>query len=220
MTVVYNDARPAVTVSAAALDFGSQALGSIGPEQTVTVTNSGHRRLRPQSALTTTGNFVVSRDGCAGSTVAVGASCSVSIRFAPGSTGAMSDTLRLASDAPGSPHVVSLSGTGSLVGTAPGTTAAATSPKLRLLASTSKVRRGRSVRLRFNSSAAGTVTLDVVLKGKRIARVTKSVTAGNGSVTWNGKRSGRTAPRGLYTLRLRLRVGDASAVVSKLVRLR
>jgi hypothetical protein len=56
--------------------------------------------------------FSANWDSCYRMTLAPGASCSVPVRFQPPTTGVFHATLSLTSNAPGSPHNVSLSGTG------------------------------------------------------------------------------------------------------------
>jgi len=107
---------PAVSLSAP-LSFGSQNVGVASTAQTVTVTNSGNAALLisvggATIGGTNAGDFSKSADGCSNTTVAAGASCTVSIRFTPGAAGARSASLSIASNAAGSPHSVALSGTG------------------------------------------------------------------------------------------------------------
>ena len=51
-------------------------------------------------------------DGCGGQALAPGAACTVGVAFTPASRGAFDAVLAVVDDAPGSPHTVSLSGTG------------------------------------------------------------------------------------------------------------
>jgi len=68
-----------------ALGFGRQLVGTVGPSQTVTVTNPGHRPVRLAS-VTATGTFRES-DTC-GDVLAPQRSCAVTLRFAPNWAGA------------------------------------------------------------------------------------------------------------------------------------
>jgi hypothetical protein len=102
---------PAVQVSPATLGFGDRRVDETSTALSVTVTNIGN------SPLTVSGvtvsdptNFVELVNGCA--TVAASGSCTISVKFKPTSVGAKSATLSIVSDAAGSPHTVSLSGTG------------------------------------------------------------------------------------------------------------
>jgi hypothetical protein len=102
-------AEPAITLSATSLSFGSQQVATQSTAQTITVTSSG-------SAPVTFGTPVVSgdfveTDTCAGQTIAVGASCTFSVSFAPTQTGARSGSLTIYANISGGQASVSLSGT-------------------------------------------------------------------------------------------------------------
>jgi hypothetical protein len=106
---------PSVSLSATSLTFASQTVATASAAQTVTVTNTGGANLVIGTATiggTNAGDFSKSADTCAGATVAPAGTCSVSVRFTPAAAGARSGTLSISSNAAGSPHVVSLSGTG------------------------------------------------------------------------------------------------------------
>ncbi len=99
----------------ATLDFGAQPVGLFGAAQRRTLTNAGAdgvvvTRLRVSGADGE--DFVVSSDDCTGETIAPGASCAVSVRFAPGATGARSATLVASHDGPGADPALTLSGSG------------------------------------------------------------------------------------------------------------
>jgi hypothetical protein len=99
----------ALTAAPASLSFGSVAVGSTSAAQAVTVTNPGSTAASV-SSITTSGTF--SQANTCGSSIAAGSSCTVSVKFAPTSSGAASGTLTVTSSAPGSPLAVALSGTG------------------------------------------------------------------------------------------------------------
>lgn len=105
-------ANPAV--SPGALSFGSVNVGSQSAAQTATVSNSGTAAMQISSLSITNNAFSLSGGTCAaGSTLAAGGgSCTVSVRFAPGSTGAASGTLNIAHSASANPLTVTLSGSG------------------------------------------------------------------------------------------------------------
>ncbi|RCG27078.1 choice-of-anchor D domain [Sphaerisporangium album] len=105
---------PAVSLSASpgSLSFASRAVGSTSPAQAVTVTNTGTGTAN-LGAIATTGDFAQTKT--CGATLAAGASCTVSVTFTPTATGARTGTLSIASNAPGSPLTVALSGTGGTV---------------------------------------------------------------------------------------------------------
>jgi hypothetical protein len=104
---------PAVTLSATALTFGTEPLNSQTAAQSVTITNSGTASLTISSLSLSGANpqDFPGTTNCPNS-LAVNASCTVSLRFRPQATGARSATLSIADNVAGSPQTVSLSGTG------------------------------------------------------------------------------------------------------------
>jgi hypothetical protein len=91
------------------LTFGSQTINTTAPAQLVSLTNTGTDVLNVTS-ITPSGDFAAVNN--CGTTVAVGASCGVSVTFTPTATGARTGTLAFVDDASGSPHQVTLNGTG------------------------------------------------------------------------------------------------------------
>jgi hypothetical protein len=95
------------------LAFPSRTLGSSFPPLTVVVTDTGTAAAHVGAASITgagAGDYAVSSDTCTGTTIAISASCSVSVRFTPTSIGTSDATLDLPTDAPGSPLTVGLAG--------------------------------------------------------------------------------------------------------------
>ncbi|HTE90109.1 MAG TPA: choice-of-anchor D domain-containing protein, partial [Terriglobales bacterium] len=107
---------PAVTLSPTSLTFGVVAIGSVGIQQNVTLTNTGNATLTITS-ITASGDFVQTNT-CGGS-VASGASCTISVNFKPRGIGTRTGAVNITDDAPGSPQSVSLTGTGTAVKLAP-----------------------------------------------------------------------------------------------------
>ncbi|MGA2844468.1 MAG: choice-of-anchor D domain-containing protein [Candidatus Acidiferrales bacterium] len=111
-------AAPLLNISPAALAFAAQAVGSTSGNQVVTVVNQGSGTLNI-SAIAVTGsgasNFGMVPAGsnpCPSSgALASAASCTVTINFAPLSSGTKSASLSLSDNAAGSPQTVSLTGT-------------------------------------------------------------------------------------------------------------
>jgi uncharacterized protein YfaP (DUF2135 family) len=91
------------------LTFSPQPVGTTSPSQAVTLTNTGGSTLTI-SAITVSANF--SKTTTCGTSLAAGATCTINVAFAPTSTGAISGTLSVTSNAVGSPHTMPLSGTG------------------------------------------------------------------------------------------------------------
>lgn len=106
---------PAVAFTPTAVSFGNQLVGSAGSPQTITVTNTGSAPLAV-SSITVTGtgapSFAKGADTCTGATLPPGGSCTIAVSFAPTSAGAHAAALTVVDNAPGSPHTVPLTGTG------------------------------------------------------------------------------------------------------------
>ena len=102
-------AIPGVSLAPGSLAFGNQTTGVASTARTVTLSNTGSGALSI-SSITATSGFGISH-GC-GASLAAGASCTLSVTFTPAVAGAASGSVSVASNAIGSPHAVSLSGTG------------------------------------------------------------------------------------------------------------
>ena len=105
---------PALNVAPSNLGYASQPIGTTSAPKLVTLTNSGAGPLTITGVDfigTDPGDYYVSASTCT-SPVASGASCAVSVRFAPLVQGARSATLRIMSNDPASPVLAPVSGTG------------------------------------------------------------------------------------------------------------
>jgi hypothetical protein len=94
-TITATDSSVSPSVSGTATYFESQPLYTIGPRQTISVTNTLARPMGAPSFSTggaDPDDFIVTSSTC-GTYVVVGASCSVNVRFAPSDTGARSAML-------------------------------------------------------------------------------------------------------------------------------
>ncbi len=98
--------------------FPTQAAGTIGLGQWVTLTNSGDAAVEisgvriVESNDESAGDFLLSADRCSDRVLAPGETCRVQVRFAPGRASASSAaSLEIASNVPGGPIVVALSAT-------------------------------------------------------------------------------------------------------------
>jgi DNA-binding beta-propeller fold protein YncE len=107
--------QPQLTLSAGSVAFGGQSMGTTSPPQVVTISNTGTGSLTVSGIMASDAQFRVSH---ACGALAPGASCPVSVEFAPAvAAGALNSqvnvtgTLSVASNAPGSPATASLSGT-------------------------------------------------------------------------------------------------------------
>ncbi len=121
--ITFAASTPTVGVSPASLTFASQAVGTSSPSQAVTLTNNGTASLAITGISVTgtdAGDF--SETNTCGSSVAVGASCAISVVFRPTSTGSRTASLSIADSAAGSPQLVALTGTATAAAAAPGIT--------------------------------------------------------------------------------------------------
>jgi hypothetical protein len=97
------------TLSASTLTFAEQSVGTTSTAQTLTLTNTG-------TGVLTLGTISVStqfvQTHTCTTTLAAGASCTISVRFAPTLQGILEGTLTVQDDGAGSPHTIALSGIG------------------------------------------------------------------------------------------------------------
>ena len=103
---------PIVSVDPSNLVFGAQPVGTSAAAQVITVSNTGNATLSITGiSIGGTDAAMFAQTNTCGSGVAVGQLCTVSVTFAPTSTGAKSASLDLLTNAATSP-VIALSGTG------------------------------------------------------------------------------------------------------------
>jgi len=104
-----NTNGPAVAMAPYSLQFGSENIGSTSAPQTTVLRNMG------SAALTISGKTVgpdfAETDDC-GLTVAAASLCTFTVTFVPTASGNLMEALTITDNAQGSPHVVSLTGTG------------------------------------------------------------------------------------------------------------
>ena len=104
------DDVPAVALYPQTLTFSDRATGFTSPAQTVTLINSGSAPLSITS-IVTNGDFGQT-NSCGSSVPAGGATCTIDVTFTPSATGTRTGDVTINDDAAGSPHVISLTGTG------------------------------------------------------------------------------------------------------------
>ena len=107
---------PAASIRPSTMSFGPTTVLTTANPQTLSVSNGGNAPLAI-STVTLGGAgaaaFRVQADTCSGSSVAPGASCTVTLAFAPATVGTFSATVSVADNAAGSPQLTALSGTSS-----------------------------------------------------------------------------------------------------------
>jgi hypothetical protein len=106
---------PNATLSPASLSFPTQLVDTSSPAQSVTLSNYGTSTLSTKIGFTGSDSGDFSQTHTCGTSVAPGASCTISMTFKPTQRGSRTATLSIADNAPGSPQTVSLIGTGTVV---------------------------------------------------------------------------------------------------------
>ena len=104
-----NTLNPDVALSPKSLTFADETLGTQSAAQTVTLSNTGNAALGLTS-ITASGDFAVTQN--CGTSVAVGANCTLSVTFTPTAGGTRTGTITIADSASSSPQIVSLTGGG------------------------------------------------------------------------------------------------------------
>lgn len=163
----------AVTLTPTSLAFGSVLVGVTSSSQAITLKNSGTGALTLTSiAITGTNSGDFARTTTCGATLAAAASCTISVTFKPTAAGARSASVTITDSAPGSPHSVSMTGTG----TAPAVTLSPTSVAFgtRQLGTTSA---GTAVTLKNTGTGTLSIT-STAITGTNTADFTRTTTCG------------------------------------------
>ena len=189
---------PIVTLTPTSLAFGNQTQGTSSAAQTITVKNSGTaaltgiaismsesqpsavRSARSQASPITSANY--SATTTCGSSLDVGASCTVSVIFSPTATGSLPGTVTISDNAADSPQKASLSGTG--VAVVQGQFTIAATP------SSAAVTSGGSAQFQLTVATSGgpynhavTLSASGLPSGATATFAPASVNPGNGSAT-------------------------------------
>jgi hypothetical protein len=109
INLVGNGATAVAALVPASLTFPSLQINQTSSAQTATLTNNGNATL-VISNIAITGDYAQT-DTCPGS-LGIGSSCTFQITFTPTAGGARNGALSITDNAPGSPHMISLSGSG------------------------------------------------------------------------------------------------------------
>jgi len=104
-----NSIGPVVVLSSTRLSFGNQVVGTVSGSQTVILANTGTIPLTITS-LATTGNF--SQTNTCGTSVAVGGSCNITVRFNPAVIGNRMGAVTIKDNAGPPTQVITLFGIG------------------------------------------------------------------------------------------------------------
>src|SRR5437870_3763944 len=102
--------QPQLSIRPPSVNFGNVVVGTTNT-QTITLTNSGTADLTIPQATVTAAGFSISRLSCP-LTLPAGLSTPLSIQFAPTAAGSVSGSVSLVSNAPNSPTIIPLTGSG------------------------------------------------------------------------------------------------------------
>lgn len=114
-TVFLTGLGSAMKLTGSPLNFGNVLVKTTSAAQTVTLTNAGASAVTMGTiSLTETTDFTISANTCpaSGSTLAGGASCTISVTFTPLSTGAKRGAVVIVDSDPSSPQLAGLTGNG------------------------------------------------------------------------------------------------------------
>jgi hypothetical protein len=102
-------AAPSVSLSITSLTFANQQISTTSAAQIVMLINTGNGSLTLTS-ISASGDFRQT-DSCGNSVAALG-SCTINVTFTPTATGTRTGIITITDNASGSPHTISLTGTG------------------------------------------------------------------------------------------------------------
>lgn len=114
-TVNLSGLGSAIQLTGSPLAFGNQLVKTTSAAKSVTVKNTGTSAITMNGiTLNDTTDYTITTNTCpaSGSTLAGGASCTISLTFNPASTGAKRGTVVIKDTDPSSPQLIGLSGTG------------------------------------------------------------------------------------------------------------
>src|ERR1035437_2616406 len=104
---------PVVSLSPTSLSFAATVQGTAAATQAITLKNTGNTALKLTGISITGANASsFSQTNTCGTSVAAGASCTITVTFRPASSGTLKATVSVADNASGSPQTVALTGTG------------------------------------------------------------------------------------------------------------
>ncbi len=110
-------AAPYDVLSTSSLTFATQGVSTTSAAQSITLQNTGKGTLYISSlvaqGITVASDFA--QTNTCGAQLSPGGSCTISVTFTPSGTGTRNGAVTITDNAQGSPHVVSLTGTGRLV---------------------------------------------------------------------------------------------------------
>src|ERR1019366_5227637 len=106
---------PGIELNPAGLVFPAQSLNTTSQSQTVTLTNGDNPQTISSIAIFGTNATDFAETTTCGSSLTVGATCTITVSFTPTAAGIRKASVVITDSAPGSPHVVNLTGNTSTV---------------------------------------------------------------------------------------------------------
>jgi len=100
---------PTATLSLTSMSFGSQVVGATIAGQAITLSNTGSARLSIDGVAVA---LPFTQVNTCGSSLAAGATCTITVTFAPTTEGDFTSSVSITDNANGSPQTVALTGTG------------------------------------------------------------------------------------------------------------
>jgi Astacin (Peptidase family M12A)/Abnormal spindle-like microcephaly-assoc'd, ASPM-SPD-2-Hydin/Divergent InlB B-repeat domain len=146
-----------LTISPAAVAFGTETVGHTTAAKTATLTNNESSTL--SFSFSASGNYAISSSGttCGGSVASKG-KCNIAVTFTPTANGSINGSVTITDAAGFSPQLIALSGSGSGGGTAPLTFTPATLAFAAQVAGTASPAKSLTVK----NTSAGSVTLNSI----------------------------------------------------------
>ena len=209
VSVLRNVAEPDIAVGPVSLAFGLQPRSTLSEARPVTVSSTGDYALGIDGIAVAGSDFIVSHDTCSGRLVAPGDTCTFAVRFAPEAEGGRTGTLSVISDA--GVIDVPLAGSGGALPAGPTGPAGPAGPPATgqpllaavLAADSQRARSNRRMTLRYASTLAARVTVEL-RRGTRVARRARATAkAGRNTISLRAPKAG-----GRYTVALTAVAGD------------
>jgi len=99
-----------VSLSSGTLTFSNQVKGTTSAIKNVTLTNTDPETALTLASIAASGDFI--QTNTCGTSVAPGGNCTISVQFAPNTGGTIEGSVNIIDDAPGSPQLIDLVGSG------------------------------------------------------------------------------------------------------------
>lgn len=179
----------------ASVAFGAATVGQGPVDRTITLTSNGSGFLRVAAATVTgadAGDVTKLADGCSGRRLIVGATCDITLRFAPAAAGERAAALTLADNSPNGGHEIPLTGQGTAAPappaadtTRPVVSALSFAPRAfrvgkkatATIAKTKKTATGTKLRFTLSEAAAVRITVQRATTGRRSGGACRKATA-------------------------------------------